>query len=63
MPLNRACIILCLNGFDYGGVGRVGFGYDDGDNNEDDVDYDDDSNDYDYDDDDQNLDDDSTPNF
>ena len=65
MLLNLACIILSLNGLDYGGVGGVGFGYDDGDNNKDEVDYDDDASDDDYDDDDdQNHDDDDgTPNF
>ena len=54
-PLNLACIILILNGYDYDWVGRIGCGFDDDDDNhnESDCDYDDDNasdDDCDYDD-------------
>ena len=42
VPLNQACIILSLNGYDYGEVGGVGCDYDDGDGDDDIGDYDDD---------------------
>ena len=43
VPLNQACIILSLNGYDYGEVGGVGCDYDDGDGDDDIGDYDDDA--------------------
>ena len=45
------CIILSLDGYDYGGVGGVDCGYDNGDNNDDNDYGDDDAVDDDYDDD------------
>ena len=49
VPLNQACIILSLNGYDYGEVGGVGCDYDDGDGDDDIGDYDDDADDDDHD--------------